>query len=303
VTEPWEPPIDEFLDLCSSSRDAWLSMLRQHKLDIAMAAGGLDFTVELVIKGVCKLRVGILATGNVVVPMGGGDPPDLRLLGTPAQIRDFLLGKQSLIRAELDGLVIASPHDPATRDRLRRVRLVVADVLRGMAEGRPLALLAGRRLLGRVRSALAPAVDAASFAERIVPMVVAVCTSLAVPTSATASGAPRVVEREAAPAMASVSRLALEAPPASSRQTTSTSAENRAPDLARGGLEERPPQTEVRSDSQLHATVVNETPGARGSSTTMTSADLSCQPPIRSLTCIAADQASELAPSPVEGGG
>ena len=145
---------ERLIELCedNESARAWLAALRTARDEIAIANHGQALTIEAVLRDLCRIRLGITPTGRVIHPLGGDDPPDLRLEGEPRDVAAFLLGEQTVSEAQRRGLLVVS--EGVRLDRLEPLRRVVSERLRALSSGQNTLVPLGTVLAWRARRVL-----------------------------------------------------------------------------------------------------------------------------------------------------
>ena len=214
---------DAVLQLCLSGEatPALIQVLRSVPDKVAAALDGRALTLDLVLKGLCRYRLGLTPDGQVLL-LSDTHPPDAVLTGEPAELVAFLLGDSSLIDAQLRGLLLlALPSAPLT-DALARLRRVVAEELRRTTGGLASAFAFGRRFAERLRR-WAPLSDFSQAAQQAVaPALLAASACVGSWSSAPAAAANPPHAPLYAPSLTDVAVVRLDASGGSSTTIDST---------------------------------------------------------------------------------
>lgn len=302
MTESFDTRRLEALCATEEARGVWLDALHAVRGDVAAATGGQNLVVDIEVVGVCRTRVAVLGNGVVVCPFSGRDEADVLVTGTAEQVLPMLLYDRPLIEAQLEGLVVIVRRSADT-DTVGRLRRVVGRTLRGVIRG-ALAVLPWRRWMAARRgqrfsagsTALAERTVAALVASAVVVGSVGFPGSICVNAATGSTDVKRVTSALARSTEEGTDTLPRRVAAAPSGAVQAGSARPSRP----VGTGPRPSLTAgLQRDESLHAAVSAETPGDGSSET---NADLSCRPPVRSLTCTVLDQASQVTPIPAGAG-
>jgi hypothetical protein len=144
---------ERFVARCREAGDTrpWLPALYESERELGDAGDGWGWTFGVELRGLCRVRLGVMPMGQVMCPLGPGGVDDAHLAGEPVEVAGFLLGSGSLDDAVASGMLFVR-SEAVPREGLERLRAVVASALRRFVEGSPVAALVFRHWPGRVRA-------------------------------------------------------------------------------------------------------------------------------------------------------